>query len=490
MQAKNFGIFGILCTALFIGLLGVKAGWLAPSQWSNDAAVIVADPLTDGPPARDVWINIRQRDQKIGFGHEVLTRTEDGLDLRQRLQMRLKTLGLVQEIRMQTEARLNPDFTVKTFTFGLHSGSFHTRIEGTAVPEGLRLTTTSGGDTRQVLLPLQMPLYLPAGVAAALGTAQAEVGEERHYPFFDPATMGQATLIARYLGPEEITLSGQGVSAHHWRLSLKGASQSVWLGPDGEILKEEGVLGITLERTTRDEALLPSDSDPTEDLIQLAAIVPDRPITDAGTRRRLQVEVLGLPPDYPGLGGGRQYWDGRRLSIEREDAAGAAVVAESGPRPVDLSPETLIESDHPEIRKLAESLAAPGDPTRKKVQAIMGWMATHIERRPVVSVPSALATLVQGVGDCNEHAVLFAALARAMGIPTQVETGVTYLNGRFYYHAWNRVFLQRWVTVDALFQQFPADVTHIRLARGSTADQLNLLGVLGRLRVKVLETPT
>jgi transglutaminase-like putative cysteine protease len=117
----------------------------------------------------------------------------------------------------------------------------------------------------------------------------------------------------------------------------------------------------------------------------------------------------------------------------------------------------------------------------------MDWLAAHVERRPVVSVPSALMTLEQGRGDCNEHAVLFAALARASGIPTQVEAGIVYLKGRFYYHAWNRVYLDKWWTVDALFGQLPADVTHIRLARGSTADQLNLLGVLGRLRIKVLQ---
>jgi transglutaminase-like putative cysteine protease len=105
----------------------------------------------------------------------------------------------------------------------------------------------------------------------------------------------------------------------------------------------------------------------------------------------------------------------------------------------------------------------------------------------VVSVPSALATLEQRRGDCNEHAVLFAALARAAGIPTQVEAGIVYLKGRFYYHAWNRVYLNGWVTVDALFQQLPADVTHIRLARGTAADQLDILGVLGRLKIKVLE---
>ena len=64
-------------------------------------------------------------------------------------------------------------------------------------------------------------------------------------------------------------------------------------------------------------------------------------------------------------------------------------------------------------------------------------MYQNIQKRPVLSVPNALETLRNRVGDCNEHAVLLAALARAAGIPAQVEAGLVYQKGRFYYHAWN-----------------------------------------------------
>lgn len=396
---------------------------------------------------------------------------------------------------MQTAATLNRDCSLKSFRFRLQSGSFHTRIEGVVMAKGLQLvTTTADGEKRRSHLPLERPLYLPVGITAALSRAKSTPGDEIRYPFFDPATLGQATLLARYVGPETIMIDGREHSARHWRLTVKAAAQSVWLSPEGDLLKEEGILGISLERTTRDEALRPAETERAGDLIQLAAITPDRPVESPETRRRLQVEIMGLPPGYPSLAGGRQYWDGRRLSIEREDGADAAAsvaapavtVVEPGPQAADLAPTPLIESDHVKIRQLANTLAAPGDPPRTQVRKIMEWLAAHIERRPVVSVPSALNTLEQGHGDCNEHAVLFAALARALGIPAQVEAGIVYLKGRFYYHAWNRVYLDKWVTVDALFGQLPADVTHIRLVRGSTADQLNLLGVLGRLKIKVL----
>jgi hypothetical protein len=486
MHAKSFGIVGIVCAALFLGLLGIKAGWWqrvrgAPNVQQTSPA------LPQGPQAKDVWINILQGGHKIGFGHEELVPTDAGIDLRQRLQMRLKTLGLVQDIRMHTEAALTHEYALKTFSFRLQSGSFRTKIEGEASPDGLRLTTTAGGDTRQSLVPAEMPIYLPAGVTAALGGMSPAPGDEVRYPFFDPASMGQATLQARYVGDETITIGGRDQPARHWKLYFKGANQSVWLAHSGEVLKEEGVLGISLERTTRDDALLPAATSPVDDLIQLAAIIPDRPISHVETRTRLQVEIQGIPHDYPSLTGGRQRWDGQRLLIEREGDSGESSVDPSTPGPADLQPAPLIESDHPKIRDLVKELITPGESPKARVHKILAWLEAHIERRPVVSVPSALATLEQRRGDCNEHAVLFAALARAAGIPTQVEAGIVYLKGRFYYHAWNRVYLNGWVTVDALFQQLPADVTHIRLARGTAADQLDILGVLGRLKIKVLE---
>jgi transglutaminase-like putative cysteine protease len=111
----------------------------------------------------------------------------------------------------------------------------------------------------------------------------------------------------------------------------------------------------------------------------------------------------------------------------------------------------------------------------------------NIEKRPVLSLPDALSTLENRVGDCNEHAVLFAALARAAGIPCRLEAGLVYLKGRFYYHAWNLVYLGRWITADALFGQVPADVSHIRLVTGSPQQQLDLMGFIGKLQLRVIQ---
>jgi transglutaminase-like putative cysteine protease len=83
--------------------------------------------------------------------------------------------------------------------------------------------------------------------------------------------------------------------------------------------------------------------------------------------------------------------------------------------------------------------------------------------------------------------VLTVALLRAAGIPAQMEAGLVYLHGRFYYHAWCVLYLGEWITADAVFNQFPADVTHIRLVRGDSDQQVNIIGVIGKIKLEVLE---
>jgi transglutaminase-like putative cysteine protease len=111
----------------------------------------------------------------------------------------------------------------------------------------------------------------------------------------------------------------------------------------------------------------------------------------------------------------------------------------------------------------------------------------NIEKRPVLSLPDALSTLDNRMGDCNEHAVLMAALARAAGIPCRIEAGLVYLKGRFYYHAWNIVYVGRWITLDSLFGQMPADVSHIRFTTGTQQQQIDIIGVIGKVQLRVIQ---
>ena len=74
-------------------------------------------------------------------------------------------------------------------------------------------------------------------------------------------------------------------------------------------------------------------------------------------------------------------------------------------------------------------------------------------------------------GDCTEHAVLAAAMSRAVGIPSRVAIGLIFVDNPrqkikgFGFHAWHEVYVnQRWVALDSTFDESSVDATHIKLS--------------------------
>ena len=112
---------------------------------------------------------------------------------------------------------------------------------------------------------------------------------------------------------------------------------------------------------------------------------------------------------------------------------------------------------------------------------------------------TAAEAAAQKTGDCTEHAVLAAAMARAAGMPSRVVGGLAYvenlmgLEGGFGYHMWAEVYVGQWLPVDAALGGH--DATHLALVRSDLNASGDLFEVsaaisqvFGGVRVRVLET--
>jgi hypothetical protein len=250
---------------------------------------------------------------------------------------------------------------------------------------------------------------------------------------------------------------------------------------------------MRLEKSTRDGALEDLGAAASEDLTDLASVASNRELADPMALEILRVRIGGIRSEGLQLKGGRQRFGDGVLTVRRENLADLPEIPKeqemAALERVYLKPEPLIQSDHERIRALVRSIL--GDSSHltplAKARRLMEWVHLNIEKRPVLSVPDALSTLENRMGDCNEHAMLLAALARAAGIPARVEAGLAYMKGRFYYHAWNLLYLGRWVTADAVLGQLPADAAHLRLVTGSMQQQLDLAAVIGTITIEVLD---
>jgi hypothetical protein len=435
-------------------------------------------------------MGIFQNNRKIGFAHSRLSPREAGYELQETIHMRINSMGMIQDLHLRTRADLLSDLSLERFDFEVASGRFRFSALGAVAGSLLTVHTETAGAGRKVEIPLNSRPYLTAAVPRALSAQRLKPGDRYGFDVFDPSTMGRTTVQAEVIGREDIPVMGSPFTATRISMSLWGMTQTAWVSESGELLRQRGLLGMRLEKTSREEALKGLGTAASLDVTELASVASPRALPDPGTLKALQVRFGGLPAAGLQLQGGRQSFVDGILTVRRENLADLPKM----PREKDmaalervyLKPEPLIQSDHERIRSLVHSLLgdSPDLTPAAKARRLIDWVDVNIEKRPVLSLPDALSTLENRMGDCNEHAMLMAALARAAGIPARVEAGLVYMKGRFYYHAWNLLFLGRWITADALFGQLPADVTHLRLVTGSVQQQLDLAGVIGQLTIE------
>ncbi|MBS3758158.1 MAG: lasso peptide biosynthesis protein [Desulfobacterales bacterium] len=481
---------------LLLGLFA--AGFMLLLAARLDLIPLVSEkPVASGPDSpspiseQDTWMQIALNNHKIGYAHSVLSGTGNGFSLKETLFIKFNILGAARELKMSTNADLKPDLSISRFDFRLCSARFDFKAAGAVFPgPKMHLDINVAGSCREMTLDLEKPPYLTAGILYATARNKGlATGQQFSYPIFDPSTMQMQPIKVKVKGIKTLNVMGKKQRTRKLRIDFKGAELTAWISPNGEVVKEKGLLGMTLEKVSRKKALAGLDIAPGQDLTALAAVPVGQKLENPRQISELVVRIKGVSFDGLDLNGQRQTLSGNRLRIKAQNPAhadGRAAIGDTQPFASALSAGPFIQSGHPDIKKLAEKLTAFEGTLLEKTKKLVSWVYENIEKRPVISIPDAHATLKSRMGDCNEHAMLLAALARAAGIPAEIEAGLVYLNGRFYYHAWNRIYVGKWITADAVFGQIPADATHIRLVSGAPERQLDLMPVIGRIQLSIL----
>lgn len=171
-----------------------------------------------------------------------------------------------------------------------------------------------------------------------------------------------------------------------------------------------------------------------------------------------------------------------------------------------LAPTPTLQSGDPEIIDLARQITQGEKLSYYAAKKLRNWVYHHITDKDLrQGFASAKETLDTREGDCTEHAVLLAAMARAIGIPARVAVGVEYLptgevdTGSFVYHMWTEVYIGtgkkgEWLSLDATNPQASVDATHIKLTDSDLAGAnapvelaQTVSGLMGQLQIDVLE---
>ncbi|MDH5642720.1 MAG: transglutaminase-like domain-containing protein [Gemmatimonadota bacterium] len=502
-----------------LAIVGIWIGamawlWLRETGSNTASDLLLAEAERTVEPGA-MYYAVSMGGISMGYASNTVDTVPEGLRVEDRLFIEVPAMGEVQRAETRTVAMLSNNLRLRTFDASMASQAGQFTATGIVAGDTLlsvSLTTENGEETMEVPLeePLVLPIFLP--LRLALG-GNLEAGATYSVRVFDPLMMQHRSIdidVIRdsvLLVPDSAALdpeSGMWVAARwdtvpawHIQQTVNGTPVDSWIDGLGRTVSATFPMGFSIRRTAFEIAFhnfRNRDREAQEDLlgsdlIHQTAIASN--VSVGENVARLKVVLNGVTPEGFDLDGGRQTFANDTLEVVREDLESFDLPYRLPNADSTLAryirPEPLIQSEDPRIQAQARLIINRTRHPVRAARAISEWVYEELEKRVTISVPSAVDILTSRHGDCNEHTLLYVALARAVGLPARTAAGLVYVNGRFYYHAWPEVFLGTWVAVDPTFGQFPADASHLRFTIGGLARQTELIRLVGRLGLEVVE---
>lgn len=462
-----------------------------------------------------MYYGVMQGERHIGFASSTVDTSESSITMADYFVADLPIGGKPRRASARTNVTLSRALRMRKFDLSIQADGPAINATGEVSGDSiLVLTIASGKDKPQTQrITLSGPILLPTLVPLAIALGEGpKVG--RHYvlPVFEPSSMAARDVGLDVRAESLFVVDDSAVvdsATSQWRgvqpdtirawqvVSQSKGAFSGWIDDQGRIMQTTQ-LGLELRRMPYEVAFANWRADTSQavvsgdrDILETTAIAADKRMD-----RRIDALRIRLPNvDLHGfdLSGQRQHLAHDTLVVSRQPDSAMVAAYQLSVRLIPptqdsatTGAEPLLQSKDPRIIRVALRIRGRDRDPRVVAEKINTWVHDSIRGRVTFGVPNALEVLRTRTGDCNEHTQLFVALARAIGLPARIASGLAYVDGKFYYHAWPEVLLGDWVPVDPTFGQFPADAAHIRFVIGGLPRQTELLRLIGNLQIDVL----
>ena len=432
--------------------------------------------------------------QRVGASLYTIRKEGDSSEVFEKTSIRIKLLDKVQDVSTEGTYHIAGG-EVKSFEYEFDSPSGGMKLTGERAEGGYRIKTDSVSGGSEIFFKTSFSPIPAALIPEWLSSRELKAGAEYKVPIMDPLTIvsggdeNALLTVHRVNGREKVEVPGLG-SIDAWKIisDISGMEMTSWLTDSGIIVKQEMPPGLTAYKDAEADK---AGGLEVFDITELTSIPSDVRLDDPRGTTYLKAEISGLSSGngFNLSDGYRQFANGDTIEIKAEgpDGNGSYDTPYKGGLEEYMGPGPLVDSAAPEIVAAAAEITGKEKDAGKAAALINDWVFRNIKKEGTASVPNALDVLETRSGDCNEHSALYAALARAAGIPTKTVSGTIYIDGRFYYHAWNEVYVGKWVAVDSAFGQMPADATHIKLIEGNLSDTSRIMKVVGKINLSILE---
>ena len=477
-------------------------------------AVSVKAGSEQAQPEETEYFAVFMEGKKAGYAINKRVVSESEVITSDELSLTLSRAGISMSVTMNTKIVETADGKPLGFECVQDLGLMNVKIEvsGTVQPDGkLILINRSAGSEQKSIVEWPSGALMAEGSRLLQEEKGLQEGTEYSYRVFEP-TMARALDAKTSVGTmEQVDLLGRIVTLTEvtTRLSMPGMGEMTsksYLDEDFSLQKSVSpIMGINMEMVAcpREFALGKND---VAELVSKMFIDSPVPLDDVDSAESVTYHLdplpdakLTIPPnDNQQV---QKFDDGKVIMTVKpvipppgatfpykgDDAAALEA----------LEPTPFVQSDHKMIIELARRAVGGTKDAAEAINKIEAFVADYVEDKNLsVGYASAVEVASSRQGDCTEHAVLAAALCRAVGIPAQVVTGLAYVdewrnveNG-FGGHAWTQAYVgDKWVGIDAAFKGADLggyDAGHIALAAGNgdPGDFFSLVTSMGQFKIE------
>lgn len=457
------------------------------TQYFRDAGAPPAPVVVtlESWPHKDLWTGVVFNGDKIGFSRRTLRSAADGLyEIESEAAIRLRFLGIDKRVNLRALDRVRPDLTLASFRYEHEIDGSPLKVTGRADGKQLALTIEASGSREERTLPLDAPLYPTSALSYLPVLRGLAVGRAARIAVFEGETQKLAEAEQSIVGWESSRLF-EG-PAFKVLTRMLGMETTTWISADGRPLLEVALNGVLISGL-EDEAsarryLVEASLNKRDSMVEFS-LLRAGPLREPRAASRMEIVLDGVPAGFELPSDGGQSCRLSKCVVDRR-----APLAQGDPAKY-LKATMAAPSNLGEIRDLAAKVAG-GGAEADKIGRILAWMNDNIAKEAIDSF-TAIDVLRERRAECQGHAYLFAALARAAGIPARIVNGLVYSgeHGGFLYHTWNEAWIagRGWQPVDATFGQAHADATHLKLIEGEQpGDLVPLVALVGKIKVASL----
>jgi hypothetical protein len=468
--------------------------------------------------AQESWDAIYLAGSKIGYVHTFVEKVREGtgreyLRVRIDAQEQIKRGRDVSIVKLRYGTIETEDGQVLRLDTRTQAGEDHDiRAYGDVIHGKMKLILEGNGANQELTIPWGPDVRGPYAAEQSMARKPMKEHEDRPLKMFMPE-LNKVCDIVLHARTIEPTLLGDGLAHSLLRVDqttkLAGKPMAeydttLWVDNQGQVLKGEQDIfgGMVMYRTTKEAAL--SSGGPIQfDLIKNTVIKIERKIPEPEKTRQIKYRVALKSGDLA-----QTVPSDSRQTVHQSDSqpfnlevrSMGPLDGEPGATEVDAEyrkPNVLITSEDRTVANLARRVTNGVHTPWDKASRINHWVFENIRDKNFGVAFAAANEVARNLsGDCTEHAVLTAAMCRAVRIPARVVIGMVYVDDLkgFGYHMWDEVYVnQRWVAIDPTFDQTTVDAVHIKLADSSLQGVapfetfLPLLRVSGKLSIEPIE---